>query len=211
MTINFDYSIFYSYYTDPLNISLDLSVKPDLNYFPNYFDPIQFSIPKPCPNEYITIKNIRIFISTGNNNRLYFTIPTFNANKFWDDHYHFGLRKNFIDYKSQPKRTYNVVFFHKTIQNPLTNGKELPTNCYFEDNISLANIDKIVCQQASSTNTMESKFPQEIDIIREIISRPFFGIQYGGKIPSTIKIIYLDNNSKPFIIKNKKRLYIKTA
>jgi hypothetical protein len=204
----FDYSQFIAYYTNPQNLLQDVSQRPNLHYFKDLITiPNQLPISKICPTDYITVGGIRVYISTGPNNRIYFTIPTMQNQMFWDDHYHFGIRKGFVDYTSKPKRTYDVVFFHKTLQDPFNNGKYPPTNCYFEDQLPISQVENIICMQGSATNTMISKFPQEIDIVREIICRPFLGVRYlGGGLKGNI--VYLDEKQRAFTIKGTKRTYL---
>jgi hypothetical protein len=99
-----------------------------------------------------------------------------------------------------------LCFFHKTIQDPIRTGK-LPSKCYFSDGISISQIENIICEQEKSSN-MKTKFPfdhpRDIEIITEIISRPFIGIvNLGGAKVHTGK-----RGGKYILVKNKKR-YIK--
>ena len=113
------------------------------------------------------------------NDGLLFTIPTQIDDKLWDFHFHFGkttIQRN--------KKDINVVFFHKTIQNPQKTGKERD-NCYFPQKMKIKDIAEIICVQEQNSK-MGKKFMEGTDdfnYIKEILSRPFL------KPPS--------NNTKP--------------
>ena len=98
-----------------------------------------------------------------------------------------------------------LVFFHKTIQIPILTGKN-QSRCYFPDGIQISQIDNIICHQEKN-KIMKDKFPyhhpRDIEIITEIISRPFIGIvNLGGDI-------HIGKRGGKYIIKNNKKCYIK--
>ena len=203
----FDYNTFYNYYTNPNNLFIDSRQdNPELNYYLNEYNPGQIPITKSCPNKFITIGvgikgsgGIGIYIEKLSNRRLLFTIPTEINGKYWDNHYHFGIK--LFNGKG------NLIFFHKTVQNPSTNGK-IPSRCYFQDNLNIQNIENIICQQEKN-QIMAGRFPfhhiRDMEIIKEIISRPFLGIvNLGG---SKNKIHYGKKGGK-YIIKSGKKRYI---
>jgi hypothetical protein len=207
MTFIFDYNTFINYYNNSANILIDTATKPNLFYYKNLSAPNQIPETKIWPKKYIIIGGTQIFIEhipkKNYNDEFYFTIPTYNNNKFWDDHYHFGIR-NIKNFKT--RLTSSVIFFHKSTQNPIKNGKDLPINCYFQNQLKIEDIESIICQQASATLTMGKQFASDLGIIKEIISRPFLGIQYGGLFKH-IKI-YFGKKGGIYIIKNYKKKYL---
>ena len=124
------------------------------------------------------INNDKFYV-TNNKGDILFTFPVFIDGKYWDFHYHFGVNSNFKDKVS--KKLIDVIFFHKTEQNP--NKKEKNSyNCYFPDKIEIFNVADIICIQETS-NKMGNKFPitdNDFKNIEEIIRRPFLGLINGG-------------------------------
>jgi hypothetical protein len=54
---------------------------------------------------------------------------------------------------------------------------------------------------------MGNKFKQDIDIVREILLRPWYGPVFIGGL-STYKI-YFGKNGGVYLLKNKKKIYLK--
>lgn len=163
-------------------------------YYPKtYSGPIN----KKMPDQYITIDSNRIYVTNytdiSGKKHLIFTIPELIDGKLWDNHYHFGERnieKTIKTLHGKNKKIYiDVIFFHKTIQNPLLNRKELK-NCYYNFNEKIRNVEDIICLQNSTIKKMSDYFSiygEDLKIIKEIISRPFLGIKIGGIKRKTIK------------------------
>lgn len=210
MSINFSYNTFYQEYTNMsskmTNIQIDTNVKPPLYYYKNPPNGNQTFNIKQWPQEYIIIGGIQFFISTDANNRLYFTLPFFESGKFWDNHFHFGLR-TLTDFTSKPRKQKTIVFFHYTSQNPTLNGKNQARNCYFEDMIPIVNVEDIICEQGSAKTIMGKAFAQEIDIVREILLRPFRGPVLTGGFPSIT--LYRGKNGAIYFLKGNKKKYLK--
>lgn len=112
----FDYSIFYKYYTNNVNYFIDKNPNRVWYY---YNGPSLTQLPHSSilPNSYIEIKKKRVYITTTSSGGIFFTIPELINGKLWDFHYHFVL--------SDIRKSGNyLIAFHKTIQNPIKNGKE---------------------------------------------------------------------------------------
>jgi hypothetical protein len=178
-TYNFDYNIFYNYYTDTNNLLIDPPNNNIIYYFYNEPGPrSQKEIPVPHPLNYITINNgTKVYITELSNKQLLFTLPTLINNKLWSNHYSFGTE--IFEYRKSKKQVL-MVFFHKTTQDPNKNGK-IPNRCYFEDGTLITDVEKIICQQETKSQ-MDTKFLiNDISFIKEIINRPFLGIvNFGG-------------------------------
>jgi hypothetical protein len=203
----FNYNNFYNYYTNPNNLFTDSrNNKPILNHYRLEYITGQTPIPTQCPNQFITIGvgirgsgGVGVYIQILPNRKLLFTIPTEINGQYWDYHYHFG-RASFYNKG-------NLIFFHKTIQDPNANTKSV-SRCYFHDNLTIQNVEDIICEQ-ETIRKMSQKFPfhhlRDIEIIKEIISRPFLGIvNLGG---SKNKIYYGKKGGK-YIVKSGKKIYI---
>jgi hypothetical protein len=85
--------------------------------------------------------------------------------------------------------------------------KNQPTNCYFKDNISITQVENIICEQSSATSVMIDQFTQDIDIVREILLRPFIGPIYLGGL-ATYKV-YFGKNGGVFLLNKNKKKYLK--
>jgi hypothetical protein len=172
----FDYNQFYNYYTDKSNPYIYTDLKPPITY---YYKKASSKIhTNNSLKEYILINNDKYYI-TKNKGHILFTFPVLIDGNYWDFHYHFGIISNFKDKVS--KKLIDVIFFHKTEQNP--NKKEKNSfNCYFPDKIEIINVADIICIQETS-NKMGNKFPiadNDFKNIEEIIRQPFIGLRKGG-------------------------------
>jgi hypothetical protein len=187
----FDFTTFYNYYTNNSNITVGAP----------------FTMKYHCKNtirtannsgKYITIDGKKLYISILPPNpvenritpALLFTIPTTINGVLWDTHYHFAVRNEFLG-PSPPKgkgKVMDVVYFHKTTQT--STGKTM-TNCYFLTNQDITKIENIKClQRQDGYLSNKDTFPitgPDFAIIREIIQRPFLGVQFGGKSLNTRK------------------------
>ena len=180
----FDYDKFYNYYTKDSNVK---TKEDDKNSLPKtiwFYRNSNSDEPESdiLSNKYININGIDIFISKSkehnNKSELFFTIPKEIDNKLWDIHFHFG--KDIIIPPNKKNRSninggkVPIVFFHKTIQNPELKGKERK-NCYYQQNMKIDNVGKILCLQSTSSK-MDDIFPpdtKDFHLIKEIISKPF--------------------------------------
>lgn len=193
MTTRFNYTTFLNYYTDPRNVSQDASLS--IHYYH------KSAIPHVdmTGDTTITIHGEKYYIKnkprTGTmlSDSIQFTLPTTIPGKpgiLWDFHYHFGMKtidsNNLLVKKPNQKPIpTNVVYFHKTIQNPQLNNKK-PFNCYFLSNQpidTIAKIGQIDCLETKDSK-MTKNFPMgsdDLKIIQELIRRPFYGVQYGGR------------------------------
>lgn len=178
----FDYDTFYNYYTNDDNIKTkDMSPKEIWFYRHSYSEEPEKDI---LSNKYILVNGTEVFISkskeNNDNDELFFTIPTEIENKLWDIHFHFGKdkitppNKKYRSTEANNNGQIDVVFFHKTIQQPEKNGKDRK-NCYYHQNMQIDNFGKIICLQATNSKMDEIFPPDEHDfsLIKEIISRPF--------------------------------------
>ena len=189
----FDYDTFYNYYTTYSKFKPKFSASNKEIWFyrnSNSKDPETDFL----SDKYITIGITKVYISKGKeqNNKdkdeLYFSIPEKIGDKWWDNHFHFGK-----DYITPPEKQYRptnaktneipVVFFHKTVQNPLSQRKERK-NCYYHQNMKINEISDIICLQEKNRK-MVQHFPIEttdFHLIKEIISRPFLNEYNNTKI-----------------------------
>jgi len=179
-TIQFDYDIFYNYYTDTDNLEY-IKKPPDSYYYPNNRDKIPTQ--KQLSHYFITINNTKIYIEPHGKNGFFFTIPEEIDNKLWDNHFHFGKEKNFELFNKKTRQKNNnqkyiaAVYFHKTIQNPEENKKDAK-RCYYypKMQMDMDKFEEIECIQSS--DEMNKIFPKEdLVFIKEIIRRPFPFVQ----------------------------------
>jgi hypothetical protein len=179
-TIQFDYDIFYNYYTDTDNLEY-IKNPPDSYYYPNNRDKIPKQ--KQLSHYFITINTTKIYIEPHGKNGFFFTIPEEIDNKLWDNHFHFGKEKNFELFNKKTRQKNNnqkyiaAVYFHKTIQNPEENKKDAK-RCYYypKMEMDMDTFEEIECIQSS--DEMNKIFPKEdLVFIKEIIRRPFPFVQ----------------------------------
>ena len=174
--IQFDYDIFYNYYTDPVNLEKNKK-KTTIWYYKNTPHPNQKAVFSKISNKHITINNTILYVKKKGSGFL-FTIPKKINNKWWDFHYHFGKRNDFrnLNVKNKSDTTdenETVVYFHKTTQDPELNGKDIK-NCYYypKIEIDMNNFENLQCLQRG--NKMSELFMSDDFVyIKEIINRPF--------------------------------------
>lgn len=170
----FNYDTFYKYYTTESHLETDNSSPKEIWYYLKVCSRNQQPEQSFLSPHFITVNNTKIYISkmgdeNNKNDGLLFTIPTQIDDKLWDFHFHFGkttIQRN--------KTDINVVFFHKTIQDPQKNGK-VRDNCYFPQKMKIKDIAEIICVQEKNSK-MGEKFLEGTDdfnYIKEILSRPF--------------------------------------
>jgi hypothetical protein len=184
--IQFNYNRFYKYYTKNTNLETERS---SFNKTVWYYNDLPHHTNQPIEtnlsHKYIRIHNTKIYIKK-HNNGLLFTIPTEIGDKLWDFHYHFG--KTFINDSKSNTNNKNVsipvVYFHKTIQNPIENGKDI-INCYYhtKTDIDLNTFEDMKCLQRDYY-MRQLYTPEDFVFIKEIISRPFIN-QTAGKSRKT--------------------------
>lgn len=176
----FDYNAFYNYWSNFASNCSTASEK--LCYF--YYktphknqNPVAYNLPQ----DSIEIDGIKVYVKPGLDD-LIFTTPIEIDGRLWDFHYHVGIFPNFTDNQSttKPKQKITAVFFKKTSQIPVGHhqydhtlqGKE-HTNCYFRNGESLTSVSNIVCRERQIFATMQQVFPNEVNVIKEILTKPF--------------------------------------
>ena len=179
--IDFDYDVFYDYYTDTSKDSKILTEEKPFNIKVKYFkdSPYKKQIPieTKLSDKYIQIGDTKVYIKKRGKNGLLFTIPTEKEGSLWDFHYHFGKDDNFdMSKKMTPNnnsKPISVVFFHKTIQMPTEKGKDIQ-NCYYDPilKIDMDKFEELKCIQSGNKMSHIYK-PQDFIYIKEIIHRPF--------------------------------------
>jgi hypothetical protein len=173
--IQFDYDIFYNYYSNILNLE-ENNRNTIVWYYKNTPHPKQQPFYSKLSNTHIIINNTIVYVKQKGSGFL-FTIPKKFNNKWWDFHYHFGKRNDFrkmnVKNNSDNDENKTVVYFHKTTQDPENKGKDIK-NCYYypKIEIDMDNFENIQCLQRG--NKMSELYtPEDFVYIKEIISRPF--------------------------------------
>lgn len=175
VSINFDYNDFIDYYDNSANYFVD----PNPPVYKYYHKGTHNSIKS---GNYIISHNTKLFIDIFNNNNgydeIYFTIYDPNDPHMLDNHYHFGIKENFVHKINTNNISTNVVFFHKTTQvidslGNLINKKH--ANCYFHTNQIITDISDIKCLESSRFKMSYMLTDRSIEslIIEDIIKRPF--------------------------------------
>lgn len=190
MARRFDYGTFFRYYTDPRNVTQDVSMQ--INYYHDNKHLIGET-----GTTYVTIGGDKYYIKIHPQSRdtlcdgIHFTLPTMfltpRGPELWDNHYHFGMKNIKSRNQTRRGRRLDVVYFHKTTQDPINTKNKYPKNCYFLPHEPIDNITKIVGIHCLETTTSQmgsnDKFPpgsKDLRVIEELIRRPFYGIHYGG-------------------------------
>jgi hypothetical protein len=187
-SFQFDYDIFYNYYTTESNLETDPS-PPQISYYPQTSSKI--SVQKQASNKFIRIDNKEIYITHHGQKEkkgLLFSLPPEeNTLERWDDHFHFGIDddikiKNPITKKS---KKITGVYFHKTVQHPEKGGGKELISCYFppkmEINRDMKNFEEMKCLQRGN-NMNQLYTDRDFHYLNEIISRPFLDKSYNTKI-----------------------------
>lgn len=182
----FDYDTFYNYYTNAINVTRDPH-PPRVKFYDN--NNPQY-IENSAGSTYITINGTRYYITIMRRkkdmlkNGILFVLPTAipGHSGLWGFHYHFGMKKINSNNVSKKAKNLNVVYFHKTTQNPQISNKK-QDNCYFLPNQpidTIAKIEAIDCLETKDSKMTRSTLIADLPVIQELIRRPFYGIQYGG-------------------------------
>lgn len=117
----FDYTQFFLYYSDVNNLLLDPN-PPTMYYYKKDYQSKIPPYPTNITGHYIDIDNNKVYVNILNSNSIIFSIPTNVNGILWDNHYHFGIINNFTK-KQRNVFNQDVIFFHKTIQDPSKPGK----------------------------------------------------------------------------------------
>jgi hypothetical protein len=178
-SFQFDYNLFYKYYTTESNLEKG---NPHLiNYYPqtNSKMPIQ----KNSSNKFIRIDNKEIYIKRHGQKEkmgLLFTLPTEEKNitEIWDNHFHFGIDHNIrtVNPITKKKEIITGVYFHKTLQHPEKGGGKELISCFFlpkmEINRDMKNFKELKClQRGEKMNQLYTE--RDFIYLNEIIQRPF--------------------------------------
>ena len=179
-TIQFDYDIFYNYYTNDDHLKIN-KTKQEIQYYTKTFS--KEPVIKTVSNNYILIDNDRVYVTKLvekdkdiEKKELLFSIPNKeNALDKSDNHFHFGIDINGEIYDKNLKQTITmpIIFFHKTIQHPEKGGKEM-INCYFHPKMemNMNTFEDMKCLQRGY-KMRELYTKQDFIYIKEIINRPF--------------------------------------
>ena len=188
--LHFDYNRFYNYYTDPRNVVQDVSQC--VKYYHNNPGQRQILHNGHTGHTYITVGGTKYYITAYPSKRdILFTLPTNIPGQTgqWSFHYHFGVgmlpkcRNKTIVPPGKKNIPYQAIYFHKTIQDPI-NRTKFHKNCYFKtDELIDDAIDLLSVHCLESSKDRMANRPdlvRDIDVIQEIIRRPFYGPRYGG-------------------------------
>ena len=199
-SFQFDYDIFYKYYTTESNLETDHS-PPKISYYPqtNSKVPIQ----KTSSDKFIRIDNKKIYIKQHGQREkkgLLFSLPPEeNTSERWDDHFHFGIDHNIEIRNPITKKNEKItcVYFHKTVQHPEKGGGKELIGCYFlpklEINRDMKNFEEMKClQRTHNMNQLYSE--RDFHYLNEIISRPFLP-ELENKKPSFQDALTSNNSS----------------
>jgi len=131
MATKFDYNKFFNYYTNPRNVTRE----PGNTQIQFYHDNTGQIKPGWLGKTSITVNNVKYYIKADfSKKKIRFTLPTSipGYTGLWDFHYHFGVREITVNNKLSPlyDNDRDVIFFHKTIQEPQNSNKR-HENCYF--------------------------------------------------------------------------------
>jgi hypothetical protein len=171
--IRFDYKVFFEYWS---NFARTCNAKQPCYFYPR--TPYRNQQPKlkylnTIPLE---IEGIQVYVQVLRD-ELLFTTPIEIEGRLWDFHYHVSVTKRFLLRKEN--RHIDAVYFHRTIQKPQVEGKE-HINCYFENLTPLNDVENIVCKERTTHATLSSVFPNEMAVIKAIITAPSYNNTSGG-------------------------------
>jgi len=123
MSFVFNYETFYNYYTNISNYFIDYQIpRPDIHYYNANKNKKGCKLSKLSAN-FIIVKEVRIYISIINN-QLLFTIPQKLGNKYFDFHYHFGIKdSNWIKPQIDDVKIMHTIQLSKTKKSKQRNNK----------------------------------------------------------------------------------------
>jgi hypothetical protein len=196
MSGRFDYTAFFNFYTDPNNVKIvtPLNVK---YYSMDKKTKSTILRQAKTGNTAVTIGGKDYYITIyppGSSSALpeiHFSLPerVVGSRDLWDNHYHFGVKnittRNVSIVGNHGSRSVNVVFFHKTIQEPQNRNKR-HQNCYFlpdqpiQDIVLIPDIDCLETKDSKMTRNF-SLGTEDLTVVTELIRRPFYGVHYGGR------------------------------
>jgi hypothetical protein len=177
--MRFNYITFFNYYTNSNNLIANPS-NCTLYYYPSNKNKILLH--KPLPPYHIDINGVSLYVSWCNETGdLYFSIPRKQDVTYWDDHFHFAYND---DYNNVYRNSNNVqiISFAKTVQIPNNTKENRKHKCNFRDiEEDLEKIHEIICTNHKVYSTMEQALsPNDLDILKELLSRPFIQTATGG-------------------------------
>ena len=208
LSINFDYDGFIRYYKNRANYFID----PNPPIYKYYHAGIHNSIKS---GKYIISHNTKLFIDIVKHKKydeIYFTIYDPNDPHMLDNHYHFGIKENFVHKINTNNISTNVVFFHKTTQviDSLGNLKnKIHSNCYFHKTQMITDISNIKCLESSRHKMSYMLNGQSIEslIIEDIIKRPFISTPIPPPIASSVAKLNPGGGRNKSIKRKQKVLY----
>jgi hypothetical protein len=189
--LRFDYNRFYNYYTDPRNVVQDVSQT--IRYYHRRRGQRDVLHHGYTGDTYITVGGTKYYITADPSKRdILFTLPTIIPGQTgqWSFHYHFGVgvldecRNVSVVPPGQTNIPFPAVYFHKTIQDPVNKKYKDQKNCYFktdeliDDAIDLLSVHCLESSKGRMANRPD--LARDINVIQEIIRRPFYGPRYGG-------------------------------
>lgn len=193
MATRFDYNTFYAYYTDLRNVTSTTPIP--TKFYHRYPGKNAILNHGMTGDTFITIHGKKYYIKADPSTQdIHFTLPTTIPGEtgLWDFHYHFGMghmsecRNKSVLRHSQRNVPKDVIYFHKTTQDPIITKYKKQKNCYFSINEFIHDVNKISdidCLE-TTTSKMTKNFPlgsEDLAVITELIRRPFYGKQYGGR------------------------------
>jgi hypothetical protein len=203
----FKYTTFFNYYADPQNLISNQSL-----YDVYYYGVNKRKEPnsKPLPLYHIEHNGLLLYVSwnlaTGD---LFFSMPQKHDGKYWDDHFHFVYDYEF-DNVYRNNKLVPMVSFAKTIQIP-NKGKDNRTHkCNFRDSEEdLEKLPEIICTNHKVFSTIKQALsPNDLDIFKEILSRPFIQTATGGNKKYKGRKIRIGPKGGKYVIINGSKKYI---
>lgn len=165
MSFVFIYKTFLDYYSNPAN-TLQLTSTIDVWYYVN-IDKYngEWKLTSDKSSSYITINGNNVYITRSKSDWLFFHIPRIVEGKHYGDHFSLGFKKG----------TRKTIGLHFTTQNE-EDGKaehDSQKRCFFDDGVIIEDILNLQCQQPSGGLLHEHFTSDEVEIIADILQRPF--------------------------------------
>lgn len=206
-SVYFDYNTFFKYYSDPSNF-LQNNIQIKINFFKGLFNALDNDF---LPIAYFNFNNIDIYVTIKEND-IFFTLPKYDNNILWADHFHIGFKLK--DDVRRRNKNVDMVFFHLSIQNIEAGRKDMYHKCNFRDRLEDINdIANILCTNRRHDN-MKSVFEGLLPIVIHILRKPFdVNLQLNGGLFHNYKKTtrkHTDKNGYEYTVYKKgEKYYIK--